>query len=59
MLTLYYSMMSYATLSFYYRGSMITLQISLPIMCTLVAKGVILGRLECVLILYNPGGCES
>ena len=29
----------------------------LNIMCTLVARGMILGRLELIPILYSPGGC--
>ena len=40
--------MSHATLLLYYHASMLTLQTFFNITCTLVATGMILGRLHCI-----------
>ena len=46
-LTLCYSIMSHATPIFYYHVFMLTTYL-LNIMCTLIAIGMIIGRLECI-----------
>ena len=43
-----YPKMSHTTLILYYHASMLTLQTSFYITCTLVATCMVLGRLECM-----------